>query len=94
MRAFALFLIRTTEINLTRHVSIYRNYLGKSYAEAVPVRSAELLEIICNSGEQFDRFCSLLKPVICAVKLMLAIKNPCLSVNQVEDGSCFTSRGF
>lgn len=76
MRAFVLFLIRTTEINLTWHVSIFRNYLGKSYAKAVPVRSGELLEIICNSCEQFDRFPSLLKPCDLCCKANAGNKEP------------------
>lgn len=76
MRAFVIFLIRTTEINLTQQVRIFVNHLRKSYAKAAPVRSGELLEIICNSCEQSDRFLSLLKPCDLCRKANTGNKEP------------------
>lgn len=76
MKAFVFFLIRTIEINLTQHVSVFRNYLRKSYAKAATVRSSELLEIICNSCEQSDRFPSLLKPCDLCCKANAGNKEP------------------
>lgn len=49
---------------------------GKSYAKAAPVRSGEMLEIICNSGEQFDHFPSLLKPCDLCCKASAGNKEP------------------
>lgn len=49
---------------------------GKIICKGSSVRSGELLEIICNSPEQFDRFPSLLKPCDLCCKANAGNKEP------------------